>query len=145
MRKQEKYQFNYKTADGADKVCYPRSKEQIAANRQRCRELGFTVLSVKKLYPYSMEKNQHNFELIANRCFNIMADMDAGEIPYDAAEYDRLYEMREKAQRFFCYGGGIAWVPWEDLKEMRELAASAVEIRVQTCVRTGRLDLIKYC
>ena len=145
MYRTEKYQIIYKDTKGQEKACYPKSKEQVGTVRRKAKEAGCTILSVKKLYPYNMEKNQHNFQLIADRSLNIMADMDIGEIPYDAAEYDRLWEMHEKAERFFCYGGGIAWVPWEDLKEMREMAEAAVEIRVQSCVRAGRLDDIKYC
>lgn len=145
MNKQGRYEFRYVRPNGQEACCYPKSKEKVEENRQKCKEAGMKVLSVKKLYPFNMEKNQHNFDLIANRCFNIMSDMETGEIPYNEAEYDKMITLREKAQRFFCYGCGIVWVPWEDLKEMRKISEMAVEIRVQTCIRTGRLQDIQYC
>ena len=69
-----------------------------------------------------MIKNQHNFDLIISISSNIMHDMEAGAVPFDDAEYDRMADLREKANTFFGYELPIAWVPYNELKEMKALA-----------------------
>lgn len=102
-------------------------------------------VSVVKLYPYSMEKNQHNFDLIANICSNRIHDMTIGELPYDEAECNRLTDLKEKAENLFCYGGGIAWLDYPTLVLARELANMAINHRANACIENGRPDLVRYC
>lgn len=144
-KKEPRYELRYVTLDGKAKVCYPRSEEKKNANLALCREKGIRVVSCKKLYPFSMEKNQHNFELIRNICFCAMHDMDSGEKRYDAAEYARLAELAEKAERFFCLPLPIAWIPWETYREAKELAQMAILHRQNACIEAGRPDLVTYC
>ena len=149
MKKEERWAFRYEvpTAGGnvSEKVCYPKSKEQVEANRAKARELGYRVVSVKKLYPFNTYANQHNFELINNICHNRMYDMDMGEIEYNEAEYDKLYEIQQKAERFFCLPLPVAWIPWEDWKDAKELSQNAIIHRQNACIEAGRYDLVTYC
>lgn len=135
------------TANGEwkEKYCRVRSEEARKENIQKIKEYGYRFISCKKLYPFSMEKNQHNFELINNICFNMMHDMDIGETPYDNDEYNRLWDLREKAEKYFCYELPVAWVPYEELEEMRELANMAIMHRQDACIEAGRPDLVTYC
>lgn len=126
MKREERFEMVYINGNGEEKRCYPRSVEKKEANIKFAKEHGLKVVSCKKLYPFSMERNQHNFELISNICSNTMYDMDMGVIPMDEAEFDRLAALREKADKYFCYDLPIAWVPWDELKEMKELAAAAI-------------------
>ena len=148
-QKEERWEQRYAvpTSEGnwKEKVVYPRSKEQRDSNAKKIRELGYRAISCKKLYPFSTEKNQHNFELIRNVCANRMHDMDMGEEKYDNAEYIRLMELKEKADKYFCYELTVAWVTWDEHQEMKELSVIAVEHRANTCIEHGRPDLVKYC
>lgn len=148
-KREERYEFKYAVptagGDWSEKVIYNSSKEKVNANKAKCKELGYKVISVKKLYPFSTNRNQHNFMLISNICINRMHDMDMKEIPYDAEEYDRLWELKEKADKFFCLPLPVAWLPWEELKEAREVAQNAVIHRQNACVEHGRPDLVQYC
>ena len=98
-----------------------------------------------KQYPFSMEKNAHNFFLVSNVCANRMYDMQSGDIPFDRAEYERLDALKRKADRFMSLGRGVVWVDGRTLGEMREVSALAVEHRVNACIEAGREDLVKYC
>ena len=149
MKKEQRWEMRYMvTKDGeqVEKVCYPRSEEQRDANKQKCKELGYKVLSCKKLYPFSTNRNQHNFELISNVCFNRIHDICVcGEKEAYKGELDRLQEMHEKAQKYFCYPLPVAWVTWEELCEMKELSASAILHRQEACIRAGRPELVALC
>lgn len=144
--KEERYELRYVSRkDGEVKNCYPRSKEGKEEQLRLCKEHGIKVIHCKKLYPFSTEKNQHNFMLIANICANTMRDMDNGDIEYNEAEYDRLYDLKDKADKYFGYPLPVAWVTWEEHQEMKQLSFLASEHRANVCIEHGRLDLIKYC
>ncbi len=149
MQKEQKWEFKYAvpTEDGNEtiKVCYPKSEEKRAENIQKCKDRNYRIVSIKKLYPFNTYKNQHNFKLIRNVCFNTMDDMDIGEIPYDEKEYDRLDEMKTKADEFFGLPLPVAWLPWEEWKEAKELSELAILHRQDACIRNGRPDLVAYC
>ena len=126
VNREARYELRYiSKKTGEEKCCYPRSKAKRDEQLALCRENGVTVVSCKKLYPFSTMRNQHNFELIYNICYNTMADMDMGDIPYDAEEYERLQKTREKAGQFEVMDLPVAWVPWETYCEMKEMAAAA--------------------
>ena len=144
-KKEQRWALRYVTKHGTEKVCYPRSEEKKNENLEICKRNGLKVISCKKLYPFNTYKNQHNFELINNICFNRMHDMDMGEIEYDAEEYDRLEVMKEKAEKFFCLPLPVAWITWEDWKEAKELSEMAIIHRQNCCIENGRPDLVMYC
>lgn len=144
--KEQRWALRYiSKKDGTEKVCYPRSEEKKHEQLDICKQNGITVLSCKKLYPFSTEKNQHNFDLIHSICMNAMSDMEAGETEWNEAEYNRLETMKEKAEKFFCLPLPVAWLPWEELREAKELANLAILHRQEACIRNGRPDLVTYC
>ena len=113
---------------------------------RQIREHGYQLISRKKLYPFNCYKNQHNFELINNICRNRLYDMESGEIPMDDAEYDRLENMAERAEKYFCMGcDPMTYVPYEVWKDMRELSEMAILHRQDACIANGRPDLVTYC
>lgn len=142
---EERYAFRYLSKDGREKVCYPRSKEKRDENYAYCKAHGVTVVSCQKLYPFSTEKNQHNFGLIHDICFNTMYDMESGEVPMDKAEYERLSDLKDRAERFFCLPLPIAWLPWEEYRDAKEIAQMAILHRQNACIENGRPDLVAYC
>ena len=148
-KKEERYELKYAvpTAGGnwCEKVIYNSSKEKVNQNKAKCKELGYKVISCKKLYPFNTMKNQHNFELIYNICFNRMDDMEIGEIPFDQKEHDRLEEMRERAGEFRSLPLPVAWLPWEDWQAAKEMADNAIVHRQNACIENGRPDLVAYC
>lgn len=150
MEKEQRWEQRYAvpTAGGnwSEKVVYPKSEAQRDANKKKCNELGYRYISCKKLYPFSAEKNQHNFELISNICSNRIHDICCfGEPEEYEGELGRLQEMKEKAQKYFCYSLPVAWVTWEEHREMKELSSMAILHRQEACVRAGRPDLVTYC
>ena len=145
MTKEQRFEFTYKLTNGTVKKCYPKSEEQKARNIEICAAKGYKVVSIKKLYPFSTIKNQHNFELISNICFNTMHDMESGEISFDSAEYDRLSDLKEKAERFFELPLPVAWLPYEVWRDANELANMAILHRQEACIAAGRPELVTYC
>ena len=144
-KKEDRYEMEYEGRNGERAHCYPRSKEQLEENKRVLKENGRKLYKVTKLYPFSTNKNQHNFDLIHNVARNTMTDMDNGKIPYNWKEYERLDELADKAEKYFCYPLPVAWVSWEELQEMKELAALAVEHRSNACVEAGHPELVRYC
>ena len=144
MMKQERWEFRY-IREGAEKVVFPKTKEQIEKNRDICKRNGFKVVSVKKMYPFNTERNQHNFMLISNVCANRMHDMDMGEIAYNAAEYERLESMKEQADKLFCADLPLAWFTWDDWKAAKELSELAIQHRMDKCIEAGHAEWVRYC
>jgi len=130
------------------KVYVVRSEEALKKFQSDCEFRGIDFkkeVKVTKLYPFSMERNQHNFMLVANVCANRIHDMEMGEIEWDEKEYDRLDGLKKEADEYFCLDIPIAWVDGKTYGRCRELANLAIEHRVNACVENGRIDLIQYC
>ena len=150
MNYEQRWEMQYEVLmDGSweRRFCYPCSEEKKNQNLEMLREKkNMRLVSCKKLYPFNMEKNQHNFELISNICFNRMRDMESGEIEFNQTEYDRLEALKEKADRLFCMmNAPITWMVWEDLKDAKELSEMAINHRMMACIENGRPDLVMYC
>lgn len=145
MRREQRYKMVYRMADGTEKTCYPKTEEKKNENIELCKKNNITVISCKKLYPFSTMKNQHNFDLISNICYNTMHDMATGVIEMNDAEYDRLEEMKRKAEKYFSLALPVAWLPYEEWREAKELAQMAILHRQDACIANGRPDLVTYC
>lgn len=148
-KKEEKWELRYEvpTAEGNwnEKVIYNKTKEKFEENKKKCKEYGYRIVSAKKLYPFNTYKNQHNFSLINDICFNRMHDMEMGEIEWDEEEYDRLESLKRRSEEYFCAGLPVAWVPWETWQDMKELSEMAILHRQEACIANGRPDLVTYC
>lgn len=150
MKPQNHYEIRYvlKSANDCDieKAIRVISDEKRDEIRSKIDKYGYRFVSCKKLYPFNCMKNQHNFQLIYNICYNRMSDMECGEVPYDNDEYLRLEETRDKAGEFMSMGcDPCTWVPYDTWKEMKELSESAIIHRQNACIENGRLDLVTYC
>lgn len=144
MQREQRWRLTYETTDGVVRTVDIR-EEQRERSLARLERNGYKKLKMVKLYPFSTEKNQHNFELIHNICFNALYDMEMGDKPYDSAEYDRLEDLKDRSERYFLEALPIAWVPWEQWKDMKELANMAIMHRQDACIANGRPDLVAYC
>lgn len=143
--REERYMIRYALADGTEKVCYPKSEEKYKSNLAYCQENGIALLEFCKLYPFSTQKNQHNFDLIISICFNYMCEMERGEREWDEDMYKSLSEMRQDAEEAFYYELPVVWLPYEKWHRAKTLAQIAVSHREQACIENGRLDLLQYC
>ena len=150
MVREQRWEIKYECLENSEwveKVCYPRSEEKKDKNLKTISQSNaLKLVSCKKMYPFDMWNNQHNFELISNICYNRMHDMDFGEIEFDDAEYSRMEQLKEKADHLFCMmRGPITWLVWEDLRDARELSLMAQNHRINACIENGRADLVQYC
>ena len=145
MKYQNKWRFEYETKSGEKKVCYPQSKEKVEENKRVCRENGLRVISVKKLYLFNTEKNQHNFELIHNLAMIELYDIWNGVKSVSDEEYERFEQLKERSERFFSLNLPMAYLTWEEWQEANEMAMMAVLHRQETCIKNGRPDLVQYC
>ena len=104
-----------------------------------------------KLYPFSVQKHAHDIELYRNRLFNTMHDMESGEIPMDAARYDRIYDfyygqLEELYNMMWATRDGrIVYLTGEQISLAKRIVFWASEQRASSLVRAGKLDYIKYC
>lgn len=145
MKRDEYFRLSWiSKADGERHSVTCKSREERDRKVAKCKEWG-TRYKCDKLYPFSTNKNQHNFDLIHSICQNTMYDMLHGEAEWDEAEYDRLAELDDKAQEFFCLPLPVAWLPYEKWKDAKELATMACLHREAKCIENGRIDLLRYC
>lgn len=144
MKREEKYRFTYEI-NGETKVCYPRSKEKANESKQKCKERGYKVVKVEKLYPFNTYANQHNFSLINDIVFCELHDIDMGDKKVSKEEYDRLESLKERSEKYFLKELPVAWVTWEEWKDMKEIAEMAIIHRQNACIENGRPDLVTYC
>ena len=145
QRKIEHFRITYRKPDGEETYRHVTGKDKRDEVKQMLKDKGNTIISCKKLYPFSTNKNQHNFELIRNVCMNRIYDIDAGEPMTDEHELERLYAIKEKADKYWGLELPVAWLPWEELQEAKELCVGAIEHRANACIEAGRPDLVKYC
>lgn len=146
-KKEQRWELEYVSLkDGSVKHCYPRSEEKKNEQLAFCKEKGIKVNHCKKLYPFNMEKNQHNFDLIHNICLNRIHDICCmGEKEQYDGELERLEEMAELTEKLFCLPLPIAWIPWEVWKDAKEVSQMAIIHRQNACIANGRPDLVTYC
>lgn len=125
--------------------CYPMSVDSKNKCLETNKRKGIETISVKRLYPFSTVKNQHNFDLIISMCYNMMCEMERGEREWDDDVYEALSEMRQDAQECFQLPLPVAWLPYEQLHKAKDLVMIATSRREAACIENGRLDLLKYC
>ena len=105
-----------------------------------------------KTYPFSCAKHAHDIEFYRNWLFNIMCDMESGEIPMDTKRYDRIYDFYhgqlEDLYNAVCYNtrdGRVSYLTGPQISLAKKIVVWASETRAQSCIERGRLDLLKYC
>ena len=143
-KKEDRYRMKV-DRKGEIKYYYPKSKEQKEKNLQICKENGFKVLECVKLYPFNTYANQHNFDLIHTITMNELYDIWNGEKKVGDEEYNRLENLKEQSEKFFCLPLPVAWLPYKEWAEAKEMATAAILHRQNACIENGRLDLVQYC
>lgn len=135
--REEHYKIVYRRTDGTYKTIYPNSQ----AKREECiakiHGLGYRVTKNVKLYPFNTEKHQHDFQHVADMCFNKMYEMERGEIEWDRKVYDELSDTFEKANYCFGLELPIAWVEYDVYKDCKELATASIMHRDHACAMHG--------
>lgn len=105
---------------------------------------------MEKTYPFSM-KRAHDIEFYRNRLFNIMREMESGEIPMDRERYDRISDMYDGSLEDLMNAIMSSRNPYvvqltgKQIGLAKKIVIWASETRAQSCIERGRLDLIKYC
>ena len=106
----------------------------------------------EKKYPFSTRKHAHDIEFYRNRLYNIMADMESGEIPMDANRYDKIYDFYhgelEELYDAVCYNtrdGIVSYLTGKQIALAKKIVLWASETRANSCIEAGRLDLLQYC
>ena len=146
FKKEERYALTYiSIKDGQTKTCYPQSTEKKDEQIKICKEKGIKIVSCKKLYPINTMKNQHNFSLINDIVTNELFDIWNSNKAVSDEEYERLTSLKERSEKYFCLPLPIAWLPWEEWKDAKEMIDNAVFHRQEACIANGRPDLVAYC
>ena len=107
-------------------------------------------MSTEKRYPFSTAKHAHDIEFYHNRISNIMSEMESGEIPFDRARDERLYDMRygplEELMNAMCGAcGQVIYLTGKQIGLAKKIVAWASNTRAESCIARGRYDLVKYC
>ena len=103
-----------------------------------------------KFYPFSM-KHAHSVEYYYNHVKNVMYDMESGEIPMDAARYDRLASFFESkllplyTAMFDSRDGRVTYLTGEQIALAKKIVAWASERRAANLVENGKREFLRYC
>lgn len=143
--KTEKWLVKFEDPTGEVKSFYVSSKQVIESHKKYYSAHGFKFLSVTKLYPFSTQKNQHNFELIFNVCSNQLHDNRMGEVKLSEEEVKELCSLRKKADEFRSLALPVAWLPWETWKQAKEVSEMARAHRINACIAAGNTKYLQYC
>ena len=143
--KENRFRMKVQFTNGTEKTYYPKSVEQKDINLAICKEKGYKVLECVKLYPFNTYANQHNFELIHNIAMIELYDIYDGNKKVSDEEYERLENLKERSEEFFSLPLPVAWLPYKDWAEAKEMATAAILHRQDACIRNGRPDLVMYC
>lgn len=106
----------------------------------------------QKLYPFSTRKHAHDIEFYRNRLYNTMCAMERGDMPMDGERYDRIYDFYngelEELYDAVCFNtrdGIVSYLTGKQIALAKQIVLWASETRAQSCIESGRLDLLQYC
>lgn len=103
-----------------------------------------------KTYPFSM-KNAHSIEFYHNRLFNIMCDMESGEIPMETERYAKIRDMyygplAELMDAIYSNRNPyVVYLTGEQIGLAKRIVFWASEQRAQKCIERGKLEYLQYC
>ena len=103
-----------------------------------------------KTYPFSLPKHAHDIEFFRNRLYCTMCDMESGEIPMDAARYNRIHDMyygplEDLMHAIYGSRSPIAQLTGPQIGLAKQIVVWASETRATSCIEAGRIDLLQYC
>lgn len=105
----------------------------------------------EKMYPFSVAKHAHDIEFYHNRLYNIMRDMESGEIPMDEKRYksicDLYYgELRELYEMMFnSRDGRIVYLTGKQIGLAKKIIEWASNTRYNTQIANGKYRNLQYC
>ena len=133
------------TQNGAKIVCKVIGEAAKIRKVEELKRNGRKVQSVRKLYPFNLERNAHNLELIRNVANNRMYDMLSGDLPMDEGEYQRLADIASRALGYLLSVGPTRWLEWDAWQEVKSLSDMGIEYRAEANERAGRPDRAALC
>ena len=80
-----------------------------------------------------------------------MSGMESGEIPMDAAQYDRLADFLERellplyTAMFDSRDGRVVYLTGPQIGLAKKIAAWASERRAASLIQAGKTEYLKYC
>lgn len=104
-----------------------------------------------KTYPFSMSKHAHDIEYYHNHLFNIMKGMESGEIPMDAARYDKIYDMYYGQLAdlmnaiYSCCNPYVVQLTGPQIGLAKKIVFWASESRARHVIESGKLHNLQYC
>ena len=104
-----------------------------------------------KKYPFSVRKHAHSIEFYRNHLYNVMRDMESGEIPMDGKRYDRICdfydgELSELYDMMFqSRDGYVVYLTGKQLGLAKEIVAWASERRANSLIKAGKMQYLQYC
>lgn len=89
-----------------------------------------------KLYPFSVKKHAHSIEFRKNRAWCEMQDMEAGEIPWDKDQYEKMAALLDELRDlhlavFNSSDGRIAYLTGPQIRLAKETVLWAENERGQ--------------
>ena len=104
-----------------------------------------------KSYPFSVAKHAHDIEYYHNHLYNIMRDMESGEIPWDTARYDKIHDlyygdlMDLYEMMFNSRDGRIVYLNGKQLGLAKKIVHWASESRAGHLIAAGKTRYMQYC
>lgn len=88
-----------------------------------------------KLYPFSCQRHLHDIEFLRNRLYNIITDIESGEMSVSAHEYsvlcDRFEGVSALRLTLYDYAPATAWLTGPQIDLAKRIAIWASEERVR--------------
>lgn len=106
---------------------------------------------MEKIYPFSIAKHAHDIEYYYNHLYNVMRDMESGEIPMDNKRYDKisnLYygDLRELYEMMFnSRDGRIVYLTGKQIGLAKKIVHWASESRANSLIKAGKTQYLQYC
>lgn len=104
-----------------------------------------------KTYPFSVQKHAHDVEYYHNHLFNVMADMESGEIPMDNSRYDKIHDlyygdlMELYEAMFNSRDGRVVYLTGKQIGLAKKITVWASERRANNLIRAGKTEYLQYC
>lgn len=105
---------------------------------------------MNKLYPFSTQKHAHDIEFRRNRVFNILSEVESGEVQMSNDDYDKLRTEHEALTELLeavlnSMDGRVCYLTGKQLALAKECVAWARNARADTLIANGKPEYLKYC
>ena len=103
-----------------------------------------------RTYPFSM-KNAHSIEYYHNHLYNVMRDMESGEIPMDNERYAAICDMYEGELAslmdaiYSSRSPYVVYLTGAQIGLAKRIVFWASERRAEHIRESGKLEYLQYC